>query len=180
MDGFIAWLRKHKVGSKVRLREWLMHYVRGMGIMPVSATLSARVFRTNGDIEDLGVISTHEVTDGFVELIVDKLQGLAGDLGTFKYHDSGEDATGEDPTDSVLGSPCGDARTTGTQIEGAANIYKSVATHTYGGAYTITEHGLFNAAAVGVLMDRSVFAGIGISVGDKIEYTYSLSLTSGG
>ena len=181
MDKFIAWLRGHKMGAKVRTREWIMNCMQGTGILSVSATLSAKVFRVDGTVENLGIISTHEVTDDFVELIVDKLQGLAGDLDTFKYHDTGEGSTGEDPTDSALEIPCGDARDAGTQIEGdTANIYKSVATHTYAGAYTITEHGLFNAAAAGVLMDRSVFTGIGVAIGDKIEFTYQLTLTSGG
>lgn len=182
MKELIRWLRMHKIGAQVKLRDFMLYFVKQTGVVPMSATLSARICRKGStEWEDLGILSTHEVTDDFVEYLVDSLQGAEADWVNFKYHDSGEDNTGEDPTDSGLGSPCGDARTIGTQTEGAtANIYKSVATHTYGGSYTIVEHGLFNAAANGTLMDRSVFAGVSVTSGDKIEFTYQLTCASGG
>lgn len=151
------------------------------GAAVLTATLGIRVLRRDGTVEDRGVVSRKKVTDDFVALIVDALQGLAVDYDTFKWHDSGTDNTPEAAADDALKAPCGDARSEGTQIEGAtANVYKSVATHTYGGAYTIVEHGLFNAAAVGTLMDRSVFTGVVVASGDRIEFTYQLTFTAGG
>ena len=144
------------------------------------SSLSIRVFRATGEIIDYGIVSTKCVTDDFAEMFVDVLQSADATFSDFKYHDFGTGSTAEDPSDTGLETPCGDAREVGTQTEGAtANIYKSVATHTFGGAYTITEHGLFNAAAVGVLMDRSVFTGIAFGSGDKCEATYQLTLNSG-
>lgn len=182
LNELALWLRRKHPGAIIRLRDFLMRYVGALGIVSASSTLSIRVIRKNGSIEDKGIVSTHEVTDDFVAELVDALQaGGVAAFDDYKYHDSGEDNTAEDPTDSALGSPCGDARTTGTQTEGAtANIYKSVATHTYGGTYAIVEHGLFNAAAAGTLMDRSVFSVVNVESGDKIEFSYSLSCTSGG
>ena len=177
MNGNIMqWLRNLPIGTKLPL------YAEPLsGQMMLTATLGIRVFRRDGSVEDRGIVSRKKVTDDFVGLLVDALQGLAVDYDTFKYHDSGTDNTPEAAGDSALVAPCGDARTTGTQTEGAtANIYKSVATHTYGGAYTIVEHGLFNAAAAGVLMDRSVFTGVAVASGDKIEFTYQLTFTAGG
>ena len=181
MEEFIVWLRRHRIGTIVKLRDFLLHLTGVCGVTPLSATLSIRIFRRDGSVEDRGIVSIHQVTDDFVGLLVDTLQGLGSDWDAFKYHDSGEDNTAEDATDSVLGSPCGDSRDAGTQTEGAtANIYKSAATHTYAGTYTIVEHGLFNASANGILMDRSVFTAVGVESGDKIEFTYQLTCTSGG
>lgn len=182
MDEMAKWLRTVKIGSVVSIRGFLMqHFARFLGIVPLTATLSARVIRKSGEVEDLGVVSAHVVTDAFVEYLVDSLQGTEADWVNFKYHDSG---TGTDPAatgDTALQTPTGEARDIGSQIEGAtADIYKSVATNTYGGTFSITEHGLFNAAAAGTLMDRSVFTAIGIESGDKIEWTYQLTCTAGG
>lgn len=150
------------------------------GVLSFSASLSAKKIHRNGLVENYGVISTKKVTDAFVAYLVDSLQ----DSGTypmsdFKYHDSGTGIVGENKTDTALGTPCGESRDVGTQIEGAtANIYKTVATHTYAGTFAITEHGVFSAAASGTLMDRSVFSAINVGSGDKIEFTYELTANS--
>ena len=150
-------------------------------VIPITSTLSARVLRRNGDVEDLGVICRKAVTDAFVEEIVDTLQSAVAAFDDYKYHDSGTGTTGAIAANTTLETPCGEARDTGTQTEGAtANIYKSVATHTYAGTFAITEHGLFNAAAAGTLMDRHTFSAINVVSGDKIEFTYEITFTSGG
>ena len=181
MDKLVRWLRSKKIGTTIKLQDFMAEI---MGMVFMRGTLSARVFRVNGDVEDRGIISIKVVTDDFVEALVDTLQSSVAAFSDFKYHDSGEGIVGEDPTDSGLGSPCGEARDIGTQIEGAtANIYKSVATHTYAGSFSITEHGWFNSPAAGILGDRSVFTGanaINVSLGDRVEWTYQLTCVSGG
>ena len=149
-------------------------------ILELKGILTARVIRKDGKIEDLGVICTKKVTDAFVEHLVDSLQNqTTKPIDTFKYHDSGTGTTAENKTDTALETPCGESRDTGTQAEGTtANIYKSVATHTYAGSFAITEHGLFSASTGGTLMDRSVFAAINVGVDDKIEFTYELTCNS--
>jgi hypothetical protein len=121
------------------------------------------------------------VTDAFVAYVVDNLQAELAAFGDFKFHDSGTGVVAEAAADTGLGTPCGEARDAGTQIEGAtANIYKSVATHTYAGAFAITEHGLFNIAAAGTLMDRTKFAAINVAIGDGIQFTFQITFTAGG
>ena len=182
LDKLIMWLRRKHPGAVVNMRDFFMEYVAQMfGIVPLYAQLSARVFRVDGSVEDLGVISSHVVTDAFVDYLVDSLQGTEVDWVNFKYHDSGTGTNVEAAGDTALQTPTGEARDVGTQIEGATgNIYKTVATSVYGGSFDITEHGLFNAAAAGILMDRSKFTAIGVISGDQIEWTYQLSVSSGG
>jgi len=121
------------------------------------------------------------VTNAYVNLLVDDLQSAQASHSDFKYHDSGTGTVAESAGDTALGTPCGEARDAGTQVEGAtANVYKSVATHTYAASFAITEHGLFNAATAGTLMDRSVFAVINVVSGNQIEFSYELSVSSGG
>ena len=131
--------------------------------------------------EDKRVEDNRVVTDAFVNFVVDQLQTETSAFGDFKFHDSGTGVGAEAAADTVLGTPCGEARDTGTQTEGAsANIYKSVATHTYAGSFAITEHGLFNIAAAGILMDRTKFAAINVVATEKIEFTFEITFSSGG
>ena len=145
------------------------------GNVNIMGALSIRVIRKDGTIKDKGVVSRGKVTTVFVNKLVDGLQAAAY-INTWKYHDSGIGIGAESSGDTTLGTPCGDARDTGTQIEGgSAWIYKSVATHTYTATKAITEHGVFDAATVGTLMDRHVFSAINVNSGDKIEFTYELT-----
>lgn len=145
----------------------------------VRALLRARVDRGSG-FEDLGVISRRKVTLAFVNYIVDALQNSTTyPMDVFKYHDSGTGTNVESNANTVLQIPCAEARDVGTQVEGAsANIFKTIATHTYAGTFAITEHGLFSAATTGTLMDRSVFAAINVVSGNKIEWTYELTINA--
>jgi len=144
------------------------------------STLRAEVIR-GGIVEDLGVVSTKMVTTAFVEALVDALQAPVAAFSTYKYHDSGTGTTAAAIADTTLETPCAEARTTGTQTEGDdAYVYKSAATHTYAGTFTITEHGLFNAASGPTLMDRSVFAGIPMTAPNQIRFTYTLTCVAGG
>lgn len=133
-----------------------------------------------GEYEEIGRRESRRVvTTVFVNDIVDALVAAAN-INDYKWHDSGTGVGGEVIGDTVLGTPCGEARDAGTQAEAAANIYETVAEHTYAGAFAITEHGVFDANAAGILMDRSVFAAINVAVTDKIEFTYRLTCAAGG
>lgn len=159
----------------------LLNRIRNRGRLQFESQLSLRVFRADGTVEDKGIVSRKCVTTAFVNLLVDALQSTTGlNFDAFKYHDSGTGTGDEAVGNTGLGTPCGEARDTGTQTEGAANIYKSVATHTYAGGFAITEHGLFNASAVGTLMDRSKFTVVNVVATEKIEFTYQLTCTAGG
>lgn len=127
------------------------------------------------------VVNDKVVTDAYVALLVDDLQASQAAHSTFSFHDSGTGTVAEAAGDTTLGTACGEARDDGTQVEGAtANIYKSVATHTYAGTFAITEHGLFSALTGGTLMDRTVFSAINVVADNQIEFTFEITFSSGG
>lgn len=163
------WFRKKALG------------LLGGGVIIAHTELIARKI-VDGKYTDVRrVVKDKVVTDAFVAFVVDQLQTETSAFGDFKYHDSGIGVGAEAAGDTALGTPWGGARTAGTQIEGAtANIYKSVGTTTYNATKAITEHGLFNAASAGTLMDRTVFSAINVVDTNQIEFTFQITLTSGG
>jgi hypothetical protein len=154
------------------------------GVLVGRTCLIARHIGKDGKEITRRVVKDRVVTTAFVNDVVDVLCGTTADHDTivnYKFHDSGTGTTTEVAGDTGLETGCGDTRDSGTQIESTAtNIYKSVATHTYGSTHSITEHGLFNASSGGTLMDRTVFSAINVGNGDKIEFTFTITFSSGG
>lgn len=143
------------------------------------AVLRGKVYRKDGHVEDLGILSTKVITDAFVNYVVDELQASSGGIAGFRYHGSGISSTAESQTQTALGSEV-QSRGVGTQTEGAAeNVYRSVGIVSYSAAYAIVEHGLFRGASGEVMMDRSTFPAVNVDSGDSIEFTYDLTLPAG-
>ena len=135
---------------------------------------------SRGHKTNLGVLSYRVVTNAFVNFVVDQLQTETSVFGDFKYHDSGVGTTAEAAGDTGIETTDGESRATGTQTESAANAYRSVGTISYTTTKAITEHMLFNDPTAGTGMDRSVFSAINVVNLDSIQFTYTLTLTSGG
>lgn len=167
----LDWKIKHGLAERGRT---------GMGgsIINVTNSLTAKHIR-NGKVIDERVVKNKKVTTAFVNFVVDQLITETSAFGDFKYHDSGTGVGAEDPGDTALGTPCGEARDVGSQEEGAQTYeYKSIATNTYAGTFAITEHGLFNASSAGILMDRTVFSAINVVSSDKIEFTFTIQFSA--
>jgi len=144
-----------------------------------TAVLRGKVYRKDGSVDDLGILSTKVITDAFVNYLVDQLQASSGGIAGFRYHGSGISSAAENQTQTALGSEVG-SRSIGTQTEGATpNVYRSVGVVSYGGAFAIVEHGLFRGASGEVMVDRSTFPAINVDSGDSIEFTYDLTLPAG-
>jgi hypothetical protein len=150
------------------------------GIPTLTAELRAVLVRADGSRVNYGVLSRRLVTTAFVTFVVDQLQTETSVFGDFKYHDSGVGTTAENAANTTIETTDGESRATGTQTEGAANVYVSVGTISYTTTKAITEHGLFNDVSAGTLMDRSVFSAINVVSGDSVQFTYSLTVSSGG
>lgn len=155
-----------------------------MGITALKSELSLIHTLANGKRIDYGIVSRRLVTDVFVEEMVDQLQTESSTWGDYKWHESGTGTTNPAVGDTGIETTApNSAPVAGSQTEGAtAEIYKSVGTCSYTGADAVTEHVLSNVetTAQGITMDRHEFAVITTASGDSIEFTYQLTVSSGG
>jgi len=150
------------------------------GVPTLTAELRAVLIRGDGSRVNYGVLSRRVVTTAFVTFMVDQMQTDTTAWGDMKYHASGVGATAENVANTDMETADGESRVAGSQTEGAANVYVSVGTISYTSTKAITEHGLFNASTGPTLLDRSVFSAVNVVSGDSVQYTYSLTVNSGG
>jgi hypothetical protein len=139
------------------------------GIPTMVGELSLIHIGKGGKRTNYGVVSRRLVTTAFVNFVTDQLQTETSVFGDFKYHDSGVGTTAEHVSDTAMETTDAESRATGTQTESASNAYRSVGTISYTTTKAITEHGLFNDASAGTLMDRSVFTAVNVVNGDSIK-----------
>jgi hypothetical protein len=181
---FAKWLYQIR-NLPAHWRAFWLGTTNGDGNVTFEGQLAAKVIRANGKSTDLGVVSRRVVTTAGVNYLRDDFANGAGgaDISLFKFHDAGTGTTAEAIGDTDLVTPAGPTtRATGTQVNGVAKTYSSVATISYTTTLAITEHGLFTQAARagGVLWDRSVFSAINVVNGDSIQFTYTLTIADGG
>jgi hypothetical protein len=158
------------------------------GLMTAYAELRAVWIKADGSRVDYGVLSYRVVTDAGVAYIVDDWDGGANAIDNFNYHGAGTGTNAEAAGDTTLQTESTTAlnpdstRTIGTKSQPAANQMRTIGTLTFDASAAITEHGIFTQAATGggTLLDRSVFAAINVGSGDSIQFTYTLTLNSGG
>lgn len=180
--------RAFYLGSYIAIEGALAHWLGNADRITMAGVLSARVIRADGSVISLGCISRRVVTTAGVNHLRDDMANAAGgaDMSTFKYHECGTGFVAEAIGDTALGAPCAavlnpdSTRAVGTQVNSVAKTYSTVGTLTFDGAAAVTEHGLFNAAAAGVLWDRSVFAAVNVAALDSIQFTYTLTISDGG
>lgn len=176
-------MNKFKLGwnnFKARFNRKLAEIGFGGGIVNGYTELEVKHMR-GGKVVKKHTVLDKVVTDTFVKDIVDALRNEATPYANFKnykYHGSGTGTTAENKNQTALITEV-ETRVAGTQTKGSDNEYKSVATITYGANRAITEHGLFNAATNGVLMDRTVFPVVNVLEGDSIMFTFTISFVSG-
>lgn len=176
-----------KISNMARLgfiRGWLavklgVPIARLFGLATAYGQLGIVLIKADGSRVNYGIVGWRVVTTAFVNFVVDQLQTETSVFGDFKYHDSGVGTTAENITDTAMETTDGESRATGTQTESAANAYRTVGTISYTTSKAITEHGVFNDATTGTLLDRTVFSAVNVANGDSIQFTYTLTLTAG-
>ena len=149
------------------------------GVPTLTAELRAVLIRADGTRINYGVLSRRVVTTAFVNFLAGQFQTDSTLIGDFKYHDSGVGVTAEAVGNTDIETTDGESRVTGSQSTTNA-VYTSVGTISYTTTKAITEHGLFNASTGVTLMDRSVFSAVNVVNGDSIQFTYALTVNSGG
>jgi hypothetical protein len=178
----LAWLRDH-VDPRIPRLWYTVALGHDLHVATFAALFVQHYHATEPDpftgklgwLENVGLVSTGKVTTAFRDFEVDQLIAESALYGDFKYHEVGTGSTAEANTQSALTTPTGIARVAGTQVEAAADMYQSVATVTADTAETWTEHGLFNQAAAGTMMDRSLIVPtVAVVPSDTVTFTYSL------
>lgn len=119
------------------------------------------------------------VTNAGVTLWAADWNNATATIKLANYHDSGTGVTAPTTSDTILQTPTGIARVTGSQST-ANNVYSTVGVIAYGGTFTISEWGLFTDPTIGTLFDHRTFTAIPVVAGDSIQYTYQLTIISGG
>lgn len=125
--------------------------------------------------------SDRVVTDFGRDWLIDAMQGLVT-ITDMKYHEAGVSNVIESVTDTQLFGPVL-ARAAGTLTENGSSTFRSVGTvsFTTSTAFIITEHGLYTAASGANILDRTVLTvPIPVDINDRIEFTFDLTLASGG
>lgn len=154
----------------------------GGAALKAHTELVARHLDKDGKEIGRRVVKDRVVTNVFVKAIVDVLQGASGKFDLYKWHCYGSGTDAEAAADTALEHMIANTSAlAGSQTQGgSSNIYKSVCTITSTGTHAITEHGLFDTSAPGIMMDRTLFAVINVTSGDKIEFTFQITFSSGG
>lgn len=169
------WLRN----LRNRLRGLPQEFYRLAKLKP-SAQLSIKIFRSDGTVEDLGVVSRRVVTTAGVNWLATAFVNTV-EPETLNFHDCGTGTTAEAVGQTTLVTPYGGARATGTQsTPGSVNVYRSVGTISFTSTLAITEHGIFTASTAGTMFDRSLFAAINVINGDSIAFTWEVTFPNGG
>lgn len=150
------------------------------GVVGWRGTLFAKHFYASGRVDDLGVIADYKlVTNKGADDTAKAFNG-AFTLANFNFHDCGTGTTAPAVTDTALQTPAGTARATGTQSNPATQQYQTVGTISFTSTLAITEWGLFSASTVGDMFDRATFTAINVVSGDSIQFTFLLTVNSGG
>lgn len=120
------------------------------------------------------------VTNAGVNLLASDWNNATATIKLSNYHDSGTGTTTPTVNDTAMQTPTGNARVLGTQSNSSSNVYQTVASLTYGTTFAITEWGLFTASSGPTMWDHRTFTVINVVAGDSIQFTYNLTIVSGG
>jgi hypothetical protein len=150
-------------------------------------SLRVWVHRHSGRIEDYGVTSNKVITTAGANFLVDAFQNLV-ELEVMKYHALGTNATAEAVGDTgcitelTTQYATANTRPTGTQGEGATNVYRTNGSNTLSAGATVQEHGLMSQAAApgGTCLDRSLTGSQVLSGGETLQTQYDFTATTGG
>ena len=161
-----------------RLIYWLENSQHFHGRNIYRTNLSVIQFRNGKQILEKN-LGSGVVTNAGVNLLAADWQNATATLKLANYHDSGTGVTAPTVSDTIMQTPTGNARVAGTQSN-TTNVYKTIATLNYATTFAITEWGLFTASSVGTMWDHRTFTAINVVAGDTVQFTYSLTIVSGG
>jgi hypothetical protein len=181
-----TWRRANRKHLSRRLKKVLL--ARTLKLPSFYGALYLEVKRGNGERVNYGLASVGVVTTAGVGFITDAFQNLV-ELEAMNFHGFGTGGAAEAVGNTALTTELttqyvtDNVRPTGTQSEPSANVYRTSGILDPDVDVTITEHGIFSQAATGggVLLDRSLFAGVPLvgANGDTLTAVYDFTSVSG-
>jgi hypothetical protein len=163
----------------------LARVARRLGLFVGYGELRGRVLHADGTVTELGLLGRRVVTDAGVAYLAADFAGGANDCNLFKFHGAGTGSTAEAAGQTALVTELttqyatDNTRPTGSQAS-STNTYTTVGTLSPDATCAVTEHGLFSASSAGAMWDRTVFSAVNLVSGDSCQFTYVLTLPSGG
>jgi len=155
-------------------------------IVAMQSRLSGVVFRGDGRVEHLGLLSEKLVTTAGVTYLTADFAAGASDINLFKFHGFGSGSTAEASDDTALVTEytteyaTNSTRPTGSQSS-STNTYTTVGTFSPDATVTVAEHGIFTAITAGTLWDRSLTGSVALTgSADSLQATYILTASAGG
>src|SRR5665213_737439 len=150
----------------------------GQGNALFQSRLFTKHFR-NGELIEERDLGTGVITNTGVALWAADWNNATATIKLATWHDSGTGITAPTISDTVMQTPTGNARITGSQSN-LTNVYKTIATLSYGSSFAITEWGLFTAITSGTMFDHRTFSAINCVAGDTVQFTFACTIVSGG
>lgn len=150
----------------------------GQGNALFQTRLFVKHFR-HGELLEEKDLGTGIITTAGVNLWAADWNNATATIKLATWHDSGTGVTAPTVSDTAMQTPTGNVRIQGSQSN-LTNVYKTIATLSYGGSLAITEWGLFTAITSVTMFDHRTFTAINCLAGDTIQFSYSLTLVSGG
>ncbi len=185
-----AWRQANQRNLRRGLRKIIL--ARALRLPTMYGQLFLTVLRADGSVEELGLAGMRVVTTVGVKFICDDLNNNTADVSTLKFHGFGTGGTAEAVGDTALvteeagANYTGGTRPVGTQASATVSTnatYTTVATHSPVAGTTprpITEHGIFSAATVGTLLDRTLFSVVNLVINaDSLQATYVFTEVAG-
>lgn len=152
-----------------------------------ASNLQALHFGDRGKLREAYDLGSGLVTHAGVRLLSQDTAVTAGTaaLAAFKNHGSGTGTTAAAATDTALQTAIGTTATAGANTNADASpnaTITSIGTISYTGTFAVTEWGLFNQTTLSgaTMWDHKVFSAINVISGDSIQFTYTLTINSGG
>lgn len=130
-----------------------------------------------GFSENLGLLNRGLMTQEFDSEIIDELFDTAStEFADFDFHEVGTNAGAEVNNQTVLLTPSGIARVSGTPVDEDPD-YANDATITADATESWEEHGLFNNLTGAALMDRNTTGGQAVNSSDQVTYQGTWTFT---
>lgn len=166
-----------KDGNEKRVKDYF-------GSNPLQRLWYKFLYRDGRTTLDLG---SGLVTHAGVRLMTQDTAVSAGaaTLNIMKNHGSGTGTTAAAALDTALQTAIGTTATAGTNTNADSSpnaTVTAVGTIAYASGAAVTEWGLFNSTTLSgaTMWDHKVFAAINVLTGDSIQFTYVVTVNSGG